>query len=83
LTTTPSTRTDDKRKTTWGDCPNQDCPFYGRLKYGIEPGVTCDEVHVEGCDSTLRWYDRWHDGEHHSTTEGDLEECERLRAIAL
>jgi hypothetical protein len=52
--------TDTEKTTTWGDCPNNQCPFYGRMKYGIEPGDECPH-----CGSQLRWWDRWHDGEHH------------------
>ena len=58
--------------TTWGDCPNNDCPYYGVMQYGIEPGDLCEDVHSEttsqqrgpGCDSPIRWWDRWHDGKH-------------------
>ena len=70
--------TEEKKTTTWGDCPNQDCPFYGRLKYGIEPGDTCSDHNGDrGCDSMLRWWDRWHDGEHRG--ERGLDLCDGWR----
>jgi hypothetical protein len=63
--------TNEDKATTWGDCPNPDCNFYGRMVYGIEPGDYCGQKREDAgldandyCYSELRWYDRWHDGKH-------------------
>lgn len=65
------------KTTTWGDCPNSDCKQYGHMVYGIEPGDYCGQKREEAdldtsdyCYETLRWWDRWHDGEH-----GEHGEC--------
>ena len=62
---------DEEKTTTWGDCPNPECPFYGRMVYGIEPGDYCGQKREDKgldasdyCYSELRWWDRWHDGKH-------------------
>lgn len=72
-----TTATEPVKTTTWGDCPNSNCPWYGRMMYGVTPGETCYDTHFdaprergEGCDSELRWWDRWHDGKHGSTRDG-------------
>jgi len=58
-------------QTTWGDCGNNRCRFYGEMQYGIEPGDTCEHDDY-GCGEPLRWWDRWHNGEHRGERGIDL-----------
>lgn len=75
---------DEHKTTTWGDCPDPDCPFYGRLKYGIEPGDVCfDHNGDRGCWTELRWWDRWHDGKHSGSYRDEAACREQRRKDAM
>lgn len=74
----------EDKTTTWGDCPDPSCPFYGRLKYNIEPGDTCSDHNGDrGCWEELRWWDRWHDGKHSGYNRDEVKCIEQRRKDAM